>query len=99
MYTEQSIASGCSRVDTCSESLSLPVPSVGESLSFSLKFPESTLQGDKTIPSTTTMYFPGVKCEVSYRLKVTLVKKGLRRNERCEAVEHSTSNSLTSDLA
>ncbi|KAI0781095.1 hypothetical protein BD413DRAFT_20835 [Trametes elegans] len=49
---------------------------------FSLQFPHYVAGGTDPLPPSYTVYQPGVSTEISYQLRVDVVRKGLRRHEK-----------------
>ncbi|KDQ20141.1 hypothetical protein BOTBODRAFT_41364 [Botryobasidium botryosum FD-172 SS1] len=55
--------------------------SSGSPIPFSFVLPMSTQQGTSRLPPSCSLFLPGASAEVRYRVKVEMVRKGLRFNQ------------------
>ena len=55
----------------------------GESFNFSLSFSTYVMNGRDTLPPSQALSQQGTYCNVDYTVRVDIVRKGLRRHERC----------------
>ena len=55
----------------------------GESFNFSLPFSTYVLNGRDALPPSQSLSQQGTYCSVDYIVRVDIVRKGLRRHERC----------------
>ncbi|KAI0664965.1 hypothetical protein C8Q70DRAFT_22650 [Cubamyces menziesii] len=56
--------------------------SVNGEHSFALQFPHYIERGTEPLPPSYTVFQPGVTTEITYQLRVDVVRKGLRRHEK-----------------
>lgn len=55
----------------------------GESFGFSLPFPTYITNGRDPLPPSQSLSQQGTYCTVNYTVRVDIIRKGLRRHERC----------------
>ena len=55
----------------------------GESFNFSLSFSTYVMSGRDALPPSQALSQQGTYCSVDYIVRVDIVRKGLRRHERC----------------
>ena len=55
----------------------------GECFDFSLPFPTYITNGRDPLPPSQALSQQGTHCIISYTVRVDIVRKGLRRHERC----------------
>lgn len=55
----------------------------GETFNLSLSFPTYVANGRDPLPPSQALSHQGIHCSIDYTLKVDIVRKGLRRHERC----------------
>ena len=60
--------------------------SVNGEHSFALQFPHYIERGTEPLPPSYTVFQPGVTTEITYQLRVDVVRKGLRRHEKYAAL-------------
>jgi hypothetical protein len=57
--------------------ISIPIPPTVELKGYPVELPPSL-----------SVYHPGISCEITYVLRIDMVRKGFRRNERCVNHKH-----------
>ena len=55
----------------------------GGCFGFSLSFASYTANGRDSLPPSQSLFHQGTHCNINYTVKVDVIRKGLRRHERC----------------